>query len=211
MDTPDLTTLKRCTKCGELKSREQFTKDTIRKDGLRVHCRACTTKAARRYRDNDVEANRERQRRWRADHREVAKERQRRHYQVIREEVSEQRRLLRETNRDAINERKRAYNRSLNGNAVNKASNHNRRAHRSSNGGVLTTSDLATIRAAQTDKQGRLICWRCGNPIKSTPHLDHWIPLDKGGSNDPGNLHYMHARCNLTKHSKHPAEIGRLL
>jgi hypothetical protein len=71
--------------------------------------------------------------------------------------------------------------------------------------------ELAAIRAAQTDKKGRLICWKCGKPIIDTPHLDHWIPLDKDGSNGSGNLHFMHAKCNLEKGAKMPAEIGRLI
>lgn len=77
--------------------------------------------------------------------------------------------------------------------------------------GTYSAGDLAAIRAAQTDKCGRLICWRCGKPIKGTPHLDHWIPLAKGGANEAGNLHYMHGRCNQSKGAKHPTEIGRLL
>lgn len=75
----------------------------------------------------------------------------------------------------------------------------------------VSTADLAAIRAAQTDKKGRLICWKCGEPITETPHLDHWIPMKRGGPSNPGNLHYMHAHCNLTKSAKHPTEIGRLL
>lgn len=86
-----------------------------------------------------------------------------------------------------------------------------RRAREVSAGGRCTGEDLAAIRAAQTDKKGRLICWKCGKPIKSNPHLDHWIPLDKQGSSSAGNLHYMHARCNLSKGAKHPIEIGRLI
>jgi hypothetical protein len=76
---------------------------------------------------------------------------------------------------------------------------------------AVTAEDLAAIRAAQTDKKGRLICWRCHKPIKDSPDLDHFIPLAKGGSHTPGNLHYMHARCNRTKHAKHPHDLGMLI
>jgi hypothetical protein len=106
----------------------------------------------------------------------------------------------------------RAYQLTDAGKMSRRASNHNRRARKQITGGTRTAADdLSAIRAAQTDKKGRLICWRCNKPIKETPHLDHWIPLDKGGSNDPGNLHYMHATCNLTKSAKHPFELGVLL
>lgn len=88
---------------------------------------------------------------------------------------------------------------------------HRRRARLQNAPGKHTAADLAAIRAAQTDASGRLICWECGKPIKGTPHLDHWIPLDKEGSNSAGNLHYMHAKCNLSKGSKHPHDMGRLI
>lgn len=102
--------------------------------------------------------------------------------------------------------------------------NHKRRAKKRGNGGTYTAKDLAAVRASQTDKHGRLICWKCCKPIigneppphlpngsRVPPALDHWIPLDKGGSNDAGNLHYMHGLCNMSKGAKMPHEIGRLL
>jgi 5-methylcytosine-specific restriction endonuclease McrA len=92
-----------------------------------------------------------------------------------------------------------------------KANGHRRRAREMNAAGSVTENDYRVIRAGQTDKKGRLICWRCGKPITDTPHVDHWIPLSKGGSNDAGNLRYMHANCNISKGAKMPAEIGRLL
>lgn len=77
--------------------------------------------------------------------------------------------------------------------------------------GSVTADELWAIRAAQTDKRGQLICWKCGKPITDTPHLDHWYPVIRGGTSDAGNLHYMHAKCNLSKGAKHPTEIGRLI
>lgn len=88
---------------------------------------------------------------------------------------------------------------------------HRRRARLQNAPGKHTSADLAAIRAAQTDKRGRLICWKCGKPITDTPHLDHWQPLRHGGPNSAGNLHYMHATCNLEKGAKTPEEIGRLI
>lgn len=115
--------------------------------------------------------------------------------------------------RDSRKEYKREYNlayyKTERGKNSMKAYRHRRRAKIRS--GRCIGADLTTIRAAQTDKLGRLICWACGKPITDKPHLDHWIPLEKGGAHDAGNLHYMHAKCNLSKGSKHPTELGRLL
>lgn len=138
-------------------------------------------------------------------------------YKANREYVAEYQKAYNIANRERITERNREYERKRRKTNPEKVreqqrlANHRRRIRKLNNGGSFTADDLVTIRAAQTDKQGRLICWACGKPIKGTPHLDHWIPLDKQGANDPGNLHYMHAKCNLTKQAKHPFELGRLL
>ncbi len=94
----------------------------------------------------------------------------------------------------------------------NRAGSHNRRARLRSAGGSLMTSDLKAIRAAQTDKKGRLRCWYCGIRISDTPHIEHKIPLSRGGSNGPENICYSCSDCNLRKSTKTLAEFaGRLL
>jgi len=235
MDTPESITLKRCTKCGELKPRDQFSKDVSRKDQLNKHCKACNAA----YRAENAERIRKYQRRWEAENREQYREHKRNYDEANREQVRDRQRRYRAANLDAIREQKRQYRaehrenerarrrqwRERNPEKAREANRrwrienpdmcrahvHRRRAVKANNGGTYTTADLAAIRAAQTDKQGRLICWACGKPIKSNPHIDHWIPLDKSGSNGAGNLHYMHAKCNLIKGAKHPTELGRLL
>lgn len=42
--------MKRCSRCGELKSRDQFYKDARRSDGLRSRCISCHADKAREYR-----------------------------------------------------------------------------------------------------------------------------------------------------------------
>jgi hypothetical protein len=59
MDTSDSTTLKRCTKCGELKSCDQFSKGGRSKDGLRSQCKSCHAAYRTANRDSIREYNRE--------------------------------------------------------------------------------------------------------------------------------------------------------
>lgn len=47
MDTPDSTTLKRCTKCGETKPRQAFSVRRSVKCGLQSHCKSCQSADAR--------------------------------------------------------------------------------------------------------------------------------------------------------------------
>jgi hypothetical protein len=45
------------------------------------------------------------------------------------------------------------------------------------------------------------VCALCGRPILAddTVHIDHILPVRKGGTDDPSNLQVVHDRCNLTK------------
>lgn len=215
MDTPDSTTLKRCTKCGHEfpATVEYFHAQKLTRDGLNARCKSCVAEYHRAW----YEANRERKiqssNAWysgNADHvREYKRVYGKAWYMKNRESVLSRTRLRRETHREEEKASHKEWRTKNPGKVVQMG--HRRRARLANAPGSYTNADLAAIRAAQTDKQGRLICWACGKPITDQPHLDHWIPLDKQGANDAGNLHYMHAKCNLSKGRKHPTEIGRLI
>lgn len=55
------------------------------------------------------------------------------------------------------------------------------------------------------DQQG--YCFHCGIDIILTGyHIDHWIPISRGGSNWIENLRLLCPTCNLRKHNKLPCE-----
>lgn len=61
-------------------------------------------------------------------------------------------------------------------------------------------------------KGQKWLCWWCGKPLNGSYHIDHRIPLKRGGKHDPGNIVLAHPRCNLQKKDKMPWEYnGRLL
>lgn len=63
---------------------------------------------------------------------------------------------------------------------------------------------------AQYDRQNGL-CYYCGEAVGGKYHVDHVIPLARGGSNSPDNLVIACPRCNQTKYTKLPHECsGRL-
>lgn len=239
MTTPILSPIpdgfKRCTKCGEIKPLDAFQRDKRITCGRCARCKDCSsaekrarkaqiseynreyrlehidqiTKRQTEYRLNNLEKVRasERERR-RSEHRRAT---EKAYYELNRERLRKYSKEYYEKNREKIAKRNRRYRQSEHGKQMGIIKSAKRRAKIAHINNEITAKDLAAIRASQTDKRGRLICWRCNNPIKGTPHLDHWIPLDKGGAHDAGNLHYMHAKCNLEKATKLPAEIGRLL
>ncbi len=55
-------------------------------------------------------------------------------------------------------------------------------------------------------------CWWCLKTFDDIYHIDHRIPLSRGGSNGAGNIVIACPSCNLSKSNKLPSEwIGRLL
>jgi len=55
-------------------------------------------------------------------------------------------------------------------------------------------------------------CWWCQVELGNSWHVDHRIPLSRGGNNGTGNIVIACPTCNLSKNDKMPWEwIGRLL
>ena len=53
------------------------------------------------------------------------------------------------------------------------------------------------------------LCYLCGAPIESASdaHMDHVIPIARGGTHTRDNLAPAHARCNQIKRGLHPDAI----
>lgn len=65
------------------------------------------------------------------------------------------------------------------------------------------------IRDQRKSQKG--FCWWCGKKIRGVSHVDHVIPLAKGGKHEAANIVITCAHCNLSKNAKTPQEwAGRL-
>lgn len=88
---------------------------------------------------------------------------------------------------------------------------HLRRARLLKAGGSFTAAQIRKLYKLQKGK-----CWwqgpECTIDLGGRYHIDHRIPLSRGGSNDISNIVLSCPRCNLSKHDKMPSEfVGRLL
>lgn len=239
MDTPSIPQ-KRCTKCGieYPATAEYFHVSSHRPGGLYSCCKTCKNAQVRQRRSDpeiwqrDLERNRERNReryhtnsecrkrkietnkkRW-SDPNIRKKMQESRHKRRAKPEVRQRERASAEVKRSDPNfqirnkKYQKKYRDSERGQIVTRANKVRRRTH----GGKCTKQDIQMQIHAQTDFRGRLICWWCDQPIKGKFHIDHRIPLSRGGSNDARNLCITHGKCNLSKHDKLPQEYnGRLL
>lgn len=228
-----------CPRCGVLRPFSDFYKDRTQKDGLQTRCRDCKRVIQKQYLSDNADVVRQKaheynvsehgravRRAYNAEYRRnngqyyfeymsVWRVENADHYRAYQKKYrvdhADQIAQYREQNRESINEKHRIYRKTESGQAAGRAHKANRRARIIANGGTVTAREVELIRKSQTDKRGRLICWRCRKPIVGTPHLDHFIPLDKGGPNTSGNLRFMHEKCNLNKSNKHPHELGMLI
>jgi 5-methylcytosine-specific restriction endonuclease McrA len=230
---PDPDNLKRCPKCGETQATAEFGRDKNRPDGLNCWCKRCVRASAAQYRaehperakqsDTEYKArNRELlcvrscayraahkdqraeyRKRYKATHADEIKAYSKRHYSENAEELRASARLRRIEHPEKIAASLKKW-RQANPQKYQEYS-HRRRAWKHDSGGTFTPADIEAIRVAQGNR-----CYLCGKELTKY-HIDHFIPLALGGSNDPGNLRLACPKCNQSKHAKHPFEIGRLI
>ena len=218
--TDDSKPTKRCVKCGDIKDRGAFRKSANNKDGLQVYCKVCSTAIDATYRaahKNDIAA---RNAVYRALHRDEIAVRDAAYYASHREKI----RLHRETRREersayraayyaAHREKQAAYDAIYRQSNPDKtrAKKNRRRARKQGNGGTHTDADI--------QRQGEIQNWKCwwrmpgcAVDVKDDYHVDHLVPLSKGGHNDPSNIVISCPHCNCSKSNKTPDEwAGRLL
>jgi hypothetical protein len=78
----------------------------------------------------------------------------------------------------------------------------NRRARKANVGGVLSVDLSERLKKLQRNR-----CACCGKPLGRSFHMDHIIPIARGGSNTDDNMQLLHDKCNLQKGAKHPVDF----
>ena len=212
--------LKVCTKCGEAKpaTTEFFALSSRNSSGFQSACKKCNNAwyAAnkekrqdynRAYRESNRAKATERMRMWRSKNREreLAREKKRREQKP--ELFAEKARRYNLAHKEENAERRRRYV-AMNREMV-RARNQRRRTRKMSAEGTHTGTDIQ----AQYERQ-RGKCYYCGKKVGKNYHVDHVVPLSRGGTNDPDNLVIACPSCNTSKCDKLPHEWsqgGRLL
>lgn len=211
--------MKICGKCKAEKPAQEFSRDSKSKDGLQFKCKACVSAHYRENREhvckrvaawrigredhiaqymvNYSAANKSRISAYKAENRERLAKREAEYKAENRERIAAQKAAYRLANPD-----KRS------------ADERNRRARKRNAEGRHTADDVARIFENQ-----RGLCANCHAKLfksgKQKFHVDHIVPLARGGSNWPDNLQCLCPSCNMAKKAKDPFqwanENGRLL
>ncbi len=189
----DTTPTKVCTKCGETKpATTEYFRASKGRYGLRAQCKACGAEQER----NRYAANKGRE-----------QERSRAYYAANKERKISRERARYATNRERETSRSRAYDAAHP--EIGRARFQRRRVRELAAQGAHTPQDIK-----DQYKRQKGCCYWCGVKVGRTYHVDHIVPLARGGTNWPENIVIACPTCNLSKKDKLPHEWpegGRLL
>jgi 5-methylcytosine-specific restriction endonuclease McrA len=214
---------KTCTKCSQTKAFDAFAKSKLGKNGLRSACKACLSVSAKawgeknfkkvakqnkawrkanpnyaeawrganlektaayskEYRKNNSEKIAAKNKAWRASCLEKEKAKSKAYYLANRESISARAKAYYQANPEKVN-----------------LSSLKRRARKLNNGVfAVTTKELKRLYASP--------CSYCGAPSE---HIDHVIPISRGGTHSVGNLVGACAPCNRGKYDKFITEWNK--
>jgi 5-methylcytosine-specific restriction endonuclease McrA len=158
-------------------------------------------------------------RRWRADHPEEARKSNQKYYAANREKEAVYARAYRQANPEKMEEMRRRWRKANPDKAAVHARRYNdahlveratrcraRKARLRNADGTHTAADVCAQIARQ---RGR--CYWCGVGTEKRYHVDHVMPLAKGGSNGPENIVIACPSCNCRKGSRHPMDFAGVL
>lgn len=198
--------LKQCSQCGEYKlaTLKNF-------HPRRAHwCHDCVKKYQRQYGAAHRKEALERVKQWQAEHPEELRQATAKYYDKHREEQRQKNAKYRAENKEK--ERRRVSQWNAEHREEYRAHRRNRHARKRNALGKHTANDVLAQYKCQHGK-----CYYCGKKAERDDqpyHVDHVIPLSRGGSNGPENIVIACYKCNLSKNDKLPSEWidgGKLL
>jgi HNH endonuclease. len=166
---------KTCTKCGAEKPHAEFSKHKRAKDGLQPYCKAC---------DN------EHNKKWREDNRERMLERSKKWNEENKERKRESDKKWREDNKEHVREYTKKW--AKDNPHIGRAKAQRRRARKKAALPYLSENDNLALKLLSEEASILGEGW----------HLDHIVPLSKGGLHHPDNLQIVRGSYNLSKKDK---------
>lgn len=192
--------MKTCGRCGVEQPLAAFNRDKARKDGHHTYCRGCNASRfrERRLRDGDLVRAQDRERHER--HREARNAAARDYNRLHARENADQAREWRERNQEYCHAELRRYARE---NPDLVAALHARKRARRRTQMVEFVSPLVVL------ERDDGVCGICGGDVDPFDwHLDHIVPLSRGGEHSYANTQPSHPACNLRKHTQLQEEMA---
>lgn len=191
--------MKTCSKCGKEKTLAEFGLSKNRPDGHDIYCFECRRLIRKKYRERNAQQIREAQAEYRVKHAEDKREYDRKYREANREKIQQRRRDYYSANKDAEQARAKGWKdeHPEQFRAVHTAAKHRYRTQLRENGGGYTLDQLREC----LDFFG----YRCaytGEPLTPDYHIDHVVPVSKGGTNNINNIVPANPTPNIQKRDR---------
>ena len=195
----EITQTKKCCTCKVKKNISEFNNNKNSKDGFLAYCKQCAKQRRldnkekiSKYRDSISEKNKIYQKNYHPSY-----------YQKNKNTLLRQNKEYRIKNKNRLSSYRKEFAKTEIGKAVQANTNHKRRiAIREGN---VSSSEILKL------KSSSFLCYWCLSLIKNERiHLDHFLPISKGGKHELSNLVISCPKCNQTKGSKMPHEFMAL-
>ena len=169
---PVLGPLRTCTKCGEVKTLDEYSKHPRGRFGTDGRCKSCRKSAEKkRYAENKTEYNQRRRDRYAGD-------------PEYRQKSLD---WFRDWYRDYYAKNRQKYIEAAQARRALKA------------GAKVSPVDLADLWTGYCALCGEVLDYDLKYPDPLSKSLDHATPLSLGGAHSKENLQWTHLTCNLTK------------
>jgi 5-methylcytosine-specific restriction endonuclease McrA len=202
--------MKKCPRCETFKDLNEFGLNKSKKDGRYVYCLECSRIISKEYYNKNHEEKLEREKVYREKNKERNKERNREKAKRYREKYPERVKL----SQDKYNKkpeskiRSNRYNHSEKGKLYHRKyikDNYDKWLTRQRKNQVIrrirkTNNEIFTISNKDMRRLLSSKCAVCESYDKI--HIDHVIPVSRGGRHSIGNLQPLCQGCNLSKNNK---------
>jgi len=207
-------TLKKCSQCLRTKPSTEFWKQSRNKDGLFRMCKPCARKYEQQTRNVEdtklrkaahYQKHREKtllaKKQYYLDNKAKLQDYKLKYYKKNFDTIAASAKKYREENQEKTKKYMKAYRQKEEFSLQARHYQHSRRARiKSSCDGTINKEFLQTLITKQNHA-----CYYCGTPlVKGNTHLDHYVPISKGGAHSIGNVVFACCTCNLTKSAKVP-------
>ena len=213
---------KYCPTCKQEKSTDEFHKNKARYDGIASQCKICKNKETLQRERLNFEHKKERSQRYYIENKDILSERKKKYYLENKDKIDNRNKDWAKKNKKRITSylekhyqenkeryyiNSKLYKATEKGKAVMKNTYAKRRIAKT----LAKVCVNEIVKLVSTYKN----CYWCGCELNGKYHLDHYIPLSKGGEHSIANFVVSCPTCNFKKNSKDPYQfansLGRIL
>ena len=186
---------KTCTKCKETKATSEFSKDKYKKDGLHSSCKACKKSYDKKYVEENKEKKYASNKAYNSSHRKEKATYDKKRREAKKDEINKAKRLYwhfgggKEKKKEwSLRNYDKIYSYAVAGKAKRRAL---------CNKFNLSHAEFRTWKESQPK-----VCVYCNVKCEDSFHVDHIVPLSRGGEHAISNLAIACPTCNLSKNNK---------